>query len=98
MKQNTFESVGWADRYTVSEGGRKVDLSPLTLEKWRTRSHAVSQVSQAKKKGTLIPVPCQECGIAKTQAHHDDYSKPLAVRWLCLACHRLWHRSHTPKF
>jgi ribosomal protein S27AE len=36
------------------------------------------------------PPVCSECGVAcVAQAHHDDYSKPLAVRWLCRSCH--WH-------
>jgi formylmethanofuran dehydrogenase subunit E len=35
---------------------------------------------------------CQQCGSEQwLHAHHDDYSKPLEVRWLCAMCH---HRHH----
>ncbi len=36
----------------------------------------------------IKPSNCSECGrIRKITAHHDDYSKPLEVRWLCHECH-----------
>lgn len=31
------------------------------------------------------------CGVEKTDAHHDDYRKPLDVRWLCRRHHRAAH-------
>jgi hypothetical protein len=54
------------------------------------RRHANNLVSSAIRCGRLTPQPCQVCG-GKAQAHHDDYSKPLDVQWLCFAHHRQRH-------
>ena len=41
----------------------------------------------------IVPKPCEVCGIEKNiHAHHDDYDKPLEVRWLCALHHRELHR------
>lgn len=38
------------------------------------------------------PLVCQKCGLEKKlDGHHEDYSKPLSVVWLCRKCHRLVH-------
>ena len=37
---------------------------------------------------------CEVCGNPDTEAHHDDYSKPLEIRWLCFEYHREWHKFH----
>lgn len=60
---------------------------------------AHSAVSAARRGGSLIPKPCERCGVAKVDAHHDDYSKPLDVRWLCRACHTRHHDEvRNPRF
>jgi hypothetical protein len=41
---------------------------------------------------TLDRKPCEICGAEKADAHHDDYSKPLDVRWLCETHHSEHHR------
>jgi uncharacterized Zn finger protein (UPF0148 family) len=38
--------------------------------------------------------PCSQCGAAKAERHHHDYSKPLDVVFLCRRCHTIWHREH----
>lgn len=46
-------------------------------------------LNYAVRSGKIIkPTNCSECGkIRKLTAHHDNYSKPLDVRWLCYECH-----------
>jgi hypothetical protein len=40
----------------------------------------------ALKRGLVIQMPCEQCG-NDAEAHHDDYDKPMAVRWLCRLHH-----------
>lgn len=49
-------------------------------------------VNQAIKRGDLIRKPCQHCQNAKSEAHHEDYLKPLEVQWLCKKHHVAWHK------
>lgn len=54
-------------------------------EKWAARL----AVRRAVVTGALVRHPCQQCGSTqRVEAHHDDYSKPLAIEWLCFVCHR----------
>ncbi len=49
-------------------------------------------VRRAIKKGHIFPKSCEVCGNFRTHAHHDDYTKPLVVRWLCNSCHQKHHK------
>lgn len=72
----------------------------ILLEKqreWREKTgRANRKVASAIKKGQLERKPCEVCGSENAEAHHDDYNKPLDVRWLCPKCHTEWHRNNKP--
>lgn len=60
-------------------------------EKYPEKYKAKLITGNAIKYGKLIKQPCEICGEIKVQAHHDDYSKPLEVRWLCVKHHNEYH-------
>lgn len=67
------------------------------VRKWRRETPrevhlAHDAVEQAIKSGVLVREPCEICGKERVDAHHDDYSEPLNVRWLCRGHHLKLHR------
>lgn len=66
------------------------------VERYPIKAEARAEVFRAKQRGELVPAPCEVCGKEKTHAHHDDYAKPLQVRWLCHLHHKAWHKEHGP--
>lgn len=81
----------------------KEELNAKAREKYKhdlsyRAHHAVrTMTNQAIKYGKISRQPCEVCGVEPAEAHHDDYNKPLGVRWLCKKCHTQWHNDNTPK-
>lgn len=69
----------------------KAKATNLEFLKLKKRAHNL--VRKALAKGVLVkPEFCQDCGsMSETEAHHDDYNRPLDIRWLCLECHNGLH-------
>jgi ribosomal protein S27AE len=57
------------------------------------RAKAKALFRRAMRDGRLVrPTTCERCGKGGLiQGHHDDYNKPLDVRWLCASCHAYEH-------
>jgi hypothetical protein len=88
----THRKTALASRNRRIEAARAYDRwrgrRPASAEKERARQQAWN----AANRGDIQRQPCEVCGVEKVDAHHDDYSKPLEVRWLCRAHHMEVHR------
>lgn len=71
-------------RYQATRPSRWIEPDPVKVK-------ARAMVATRLRSGKILRRPCERCASAKTQAHHDDYSRPLDIRWLCAKCHRAVH-------
>jgi len=80
-------------KYDISEKGRLASRKSSARERilHPDRVSARQAKSNAVINGTLNPQPCMVCGNEDSQAHHDDYSKPLEVKWFCVTHHWEYH-------
>lgn len=82
------------------KGGISKDYSRYTLKsiaKFREKHLARKRTRYAIKVGMLKKESCILCGDPKTEAHHEDYSKPLEVIWFCKPHHLKYHRNQLSK-
>jgi ribosomal protein S27AE len=69
-------------------------------EKWRdsnlVKRAAQVMVGNAIRAGKITKsTECSECGATgRIHGHHDDYTQPMVVRWLCSKCHTAWHKEN----
>lgn len=62
----------------------------------RRKSNCRAYTNVLIRRGKLQRGPCSDCGsTVNVEAHHEDYSKPRDVRWICRLCHRAHHRKPT---
>ena len=66
---------------------RQANWRRANAEKYR----AHLAVQRALTAGALVKGACEVCGETVVDAHHDDYDRPLAVRWLCRRHHTRLH-------
>jgi hypothetical protein len=58
----------------------------------RFKANARSYLNVYIRRGIVIKQPCCKCDNPIAEAHHEDYSKPLDVMWLCRSCHLSYHK------
>lgn len=87
-------------KYQKTDAGKAAQAK--SHAKYRTnnpiKTKAQHTASNAIPSGRLIkPDTCEECpNTGRIEGHHDDYSVPLVVRWLCRSCHDAWHAENGP--
>lgn len=88
--------------YSKTETGRAAQKR--ARDKWVAanpeKRRAQQAVSNAVRDGRLVRgTVCEQADATcrgRIEAHHDDYSKPLEVRWLCVGHHRAAHHTEEP--
>lgn len=92
-RKNYPESVGRSNRrYYLKHKEREAERKKIYYSNNKDKFKARRLAWWAIYRGELVRQSCEKCGKEKTMAHHDDYSKPLDVRWLCSSCHVKHHR------
>lgn len=94
---------GYANALRAKDPEYKRDIE----RQWYAKKKPVKKTNNPEKQSArhkawckLDPKPCEDCGSFPrgsdgrrlVHAHHEDYSQPLAVTWLCSVCHGKRHR------
>lgn len=101
-RANKPERVAARREYKQTPEGRAAHARAMKAyhERYPLKKAAHIMTRNAVRDGKLIkPEAYESCGNQhKIEAHHDDYTKPLSVRWLCENCHKEWHRHNEPVY
>ena len=73
---------------TTDRRAAKLRYQQTARSKHPDKNRARARVAYALRTGKIERRPCEVCGDPKSEAHHEDYAKPLDVRWLCFKHHR----------
>jgi len=78
-------------RQRVKESKRRLEGKTKKYKIKLRRSPASDILAKAIRSKQVEKKPCEVCGKIKAQGHHEDYSKPLDVVWLCVRHHNDRH-------
>lgn len=93
-RPNKDERAKKSSEYSKTPKGKHVKKK--SMQKYnqdKLKKQAKVDLANAVKYGRIKkPSSCESCGVeCKPHGHHDDYSKPLDIRWLCVKCHVNFH-------
>lgn len=67
-------------------------LTPEEIKLEYQKRKARNILTTALAKGEIQRLPCAVCGSPQSEGHHDDYFKPLEIRWFCHSHHMAEHK------
>jgi len=89
------DSVREYDRWRYQNHPKRKEAAAVNTKKYRKENpdkyKAHNALNNAIRDKKIQKQPCKICGDKNVHAHHEDYSKPLDVVWLCALHH---HRHH----
>ena len=95
--RKTPQYKAWRKKY-LTKNQKKREYRELQNKRYKKYlikngdKHKIRQmVRNAVRDGRLEKQDCEVCG-DKAEAHHEDYSKPLEVLWLCKKHHMEKHK------
>lgn len=87
----SYKRVIKIDGRTIRQYKILTNKLSIAVRKWKIKyplkSVANKKVFSALRNKTLFKQPCIKCGNILSEAHHEDYTKPLEVTWLCKKHH-----------
>lgn len=95
-RANSPHRVQARKEYSTTENGKqakqKANASYRERYPLKYAAHVITRnhIRDGRLKAETACLTCKST--KKVEAHHDDYTKPLEVRWLCESCHKDWHR------
>lgn len=91
IKRDEISAYDRARARRPERKAKALQYQRTTRSRAPAKYRARSAVNNAVRDGRLVRRPCEVCSSPKAQAHHDDYTRPLDVRWLCFVHHRTHH-------
>ena len=98
LEKNREQARERQKRYMASEKGKlkHIETQRNYVKENPEKIKASNKLRKAISFGKILRNPkCEICFIeCKTHGHHEDYTKPLEVIWMCSKCHLYHHQKY----
>jgi len=96
-EQRTLNRERMRKLYKTRKGKLLITKANLKQnKKFKNKTRVRQILNYHLRMGHIVkPDNCSMCGkVARLHGHHDDYFKPLEVKWVCSPCHYFIHHGY----